>query len=384
MRKQTRELIETLIGFDTTSRETNLPLIEFVRDYLDGLGIASELTYDDDRRKANLFATIGPADVPGVVLSGHTDVVPVDGQSWDSDPFAVKEIDGRLFGRGTADMKSFIAVALAMVPDMLQRSLQAPLHLSFSYDEEVGCIGVHRLLEQVARMAVKPYACIVGEPTGMQVINAHKGKKSMRCRVRGKAAHSSLTDQGVNAVEVAGELITYLRRMSHRLRDEGPHNAAFQPNYTTVHTGVVSGGTALNIVPEACEFEFEIRNLPEQEPEALCHELREFAEQRLLPDMHAVDSRSGIDWDPMPSYPALACDEDSDIVRLVKRLSRSNVVGTVSFGTEAGLFQETGIPAVICGPGSIEQAHKPNEYISVAQVDECERFVSRLLDEMGK
>ncbi len=384
MLETTREFIETLVAFDTTSRETNLPLIEYVRDYLEGFGIACELTYDDDRRKANVFATIGPADVPGIVLSGHTDVVPVDGQDWHSDPFVVREADGRLFGRGTADMKSFIAVVLAMVPDMLRRSLRAPVHLSFSYDEEVGCLGVHRLLEQVARRPVKPYACIVGEPTGMQVINAHKGKKSARCMVRGKAAHSSLTDQGVNAVEVAGELIAYLRRMSQRLRDEGPHNHGFQPSYTTVHTGVVSGGTALNIVPEACEFEFEIRNLPEQDPEALFSELCEYAERQLLPEMHAVDAQTGIDWDPLPSYPALACDEDSDIVRLVKRVSRSNVVGAVSFGTEAGVFQEVGIPALICGPGSIEQAHKPDEFIAIAQVEECERFMTRLLDELDK
>ncbi len=384
MRSETRELIDTLVGFDTTSRETNLPLIEFVRDYLERLGVASQLTYDDDQRKANLFATIGPVQVPGIVLSGHTDVVPVDGQTWDSEPFTVSEQDGRLYGRGTADMKSFIAVALAMVPDMLRRTLRAPLHLSFSYDEEVGCIGVHRLLAEVARMPVKPSACIVGEPTGMQVINAHKGKQSVRCRVRGKAAHSSLTQQGVNAVEIAGELITYLRRMSHRLRDEGPRNPAFEPPYTTVHTGIVHGGTALNIVPEACEFEFEIRNLPEQQPQTLFEELREFSARRLLPEMHAVDPQSGITWDPMPSYPALACEEDSDVVRLAKRVSRSNVVGAVSFGTEAGLFQDTGIPAVICGPGSIEQAHKPNEYISVSQVEACERFVGRLLDELGK
>jgi len=310
--------------------------------------------------------------------------VPVDGQAWESDPFVVRESGGRLFGRGTADMKSFIAVVLAIVPEMVQRALHTPVHLSFSYDEEVGCIGVHRLLEKVALMTVKPYACIVGEPTGMQVINAHKGKRSARCQVRGKAVHSSLTDQGVNAVEVAAELIAYLRGMSRRLREKGPHNSDFQPNYTTVHTGVVSGGTALNIVPETCEFEFEIRNLPEQDPEPLFAELREFAARQLLPDMHAVDSRSGIDWDPLTSYPALACDEDSDIVRLVKRVSRSNVVGAVSFGTEAGVFQETGIPALICGPGSIEQAHKPNEYITVAQVEECERFMSRLLDELDK
>ncbi len=384
MRATTRELIETLIGFDTTSRDSNLPLIEHVRTYLHSLGVEATLTYDAERRKANLFATIGPAGVPGVVLSGHTDTVPVDGQDWDGDPFVLSERAGALYGRGTCDMKSFIAVVLALVPDMLRCRLARPVHLAFSYDEEVGCIGVHRLLEHVATLPVRPKLCIVGEPTGMRVVNAHKGKRALRCRVRGKAAHSSLTQDGVNAVEVAGELIAFLRSLSRRLRAEGPFDEAFTPPYTTVHTGLIEGGTALNIIPERCVFEFEIRNLPGQEPDTLVDELQRFATERLLGDMQAVDGACGIDWEPLPSYPALATPEDGEAVRLAQRVARSNAVAAVSFGTEGGVYQDAGIAAVICGPGEIAQAHKPNEYVSLAQVDACERFVLRLLDELSE
>ena len=250
------DMIGRLVGFDTTSRNSNLALIDFVRDYLDGWGIPSELVFDGERRKANLYATIGPEDKGGIVLSGHTDVVPVDGQPWESDPFALKEADDRLYGRGTCDMKSFVAVALALVPEFLARGLKTPVHFAFSYDEEVGCLGVRGLLAELRQRPVKPRGCIVGEPTMMRPVIAHKGRKSMRCHIHGKEAHSALTHEGVNAVEVAAEIVTYLRSMARRKREQGPFDQDFTPPYTTIHTGVLKGGTALNIVPRDCELEF--------------------------------------------------------------------------------------------------------------------------------
>ena len=274
-------LIRTLVGFDTTSRESNLALIDWVRQYLTGHGIEVMLTFDDDRRKANLFATLPAADgnatTGGIVLSGHTDVVPVDGQPWDSDPFVATVKGDRLYGRGVADMKSFSAIGLAFVPQFLRRRLARPLHFALSYDEEVGCVGVRRLLQDITARGIKPAGCIVGEPTGMRLVVAHKGKRSYRCRVRGHEAHSSLTPRGVNAVQVACEIVTFLTQMGRRFRERGGFDAAYDVPYTTVHTGVIRGGTALNIVPRDCSFDFEFRHLPFDDPEALLAEARRFA-----------------------------------------------------------------------------------------------------------
>ena len=374
------ELIDRLIRFDTTSRNSNLELIAWIRNYLDGLGIASELVHNDSGRKANLFATLGPPDISGIALSGHTDVVPVDGQPWDSDPFSVERRGDRLYGRGTCDMKSFIAICLALAPEFLSRKIRIPLHFAFSYDEEVGCIGVRGLLRQLAGRDIKPRACIIGEPTSMKVIRAHKGKISMRCRVRGKEAHSSLIDQGVNAVEAAAEAIAYLKSMARRHRDQGPYDEELNPAYTTVHTGVVQGGTALNIVPLGCSFEYEFRHLPDDDPEALQAELLAHIETNILPEMKAVDSDSGFEFEPMSQIPGFQIDEDAEITQLAKALSGANSTGKVAFGTEAGLFQTlAGIPSVVCGPGSIDQAHKPNEYIDLEQVARGEDFIRKLI-----
>ena len=374
-----RAMIDRLIGFDTTSRDSNLALIEFVRDYLGDLGIESRLTYDDDGRKANLFATLGPADRPGIVLSGHTDVVPVDGQEWQTDPFTVTETDGRLFGRGTSDMKSFVAVALALAPEFLARDLETPIHFAFSYDEEVGCIGVRRLIADLENLPVRPRACIVGEPTGMKVIAAHKGKKSYTCHVRGHECHSSMTHTGVNAVEAAAEIVAFMKSLARRFRDDGPHDPQFDPPYTTVHTGTISGGTALNIVPKDCSFEFEWRYLPDHDPDGIFAEVRAFADS-LLPEMRAVDPATGISFAPRSEIPGLSTDPADAVTELAKSLSGANDSGKVSFGTEAGLFQEAGIPTIVCGPGSIEQAHKPNEFVALEQVALCEDFMRRLMD----
>ena len=378
-----RALIERLIGFDTTSRNSNLELIHFVQNYLDGFGIGSTLTYDETRQKANLYATLGPDDRGGIALSGHTDVVPVDGQDWSSDPWRVTQRDDRLYGRGSCDMKAFIALALAFVPRFLERGLTTPIHLCFSFDEEIGCVGVRHLLKFLAAQPVRPAACIIGEPTSMKVINAHKGKLSLRCRVRGHECHSSLAPGGVNAVQYAARVIAYLADMAERKALEGPFDEDYDIGHTTVHCGVVQGGTALNIVPKDCFFDFEFRNLPEEDPNALFAEVKAYAHDKLEPAMQRIEPATGFTWEPLSAFPGLDTPEDSDVVRLAKALAGSNDCGKVAFGTEAGQFQEHGIPTVVCGPGSIEQAHKPDEFVTLEQLALCERFLGRLLDRVA-
>jgi acetylornithine deacetylase len=370
-------MIERLISFDTTSRNSNLELIEFIRSYLNDLGVKSELVYNQGRSKANLYATLGPDDTAGIALSGHTDVVPVDGQKWGSDPFKVVKRDGQLFGRGTSDMKSFIAVCLALAPEFLKGSIETPIHFAFSYDEEVGCLGVRSLIKRLSSRELKPKACIIGEPTMMKVVRAHKGKLSYCCRVTGLESHSGMAHLGVNAVEAAAEVIAYLKSMARRFRDDGPFDPEMSPPYTTVHTGMVRGGTQLNIVPKSCEFEFEFRHLPEDDPVALLKEVQDIA-ATLLPEMHAVSVNTGFHWQRQSHIPQLNTSEDSEVVQLAKSLTGANTAAKVSFGTEAGLFEQGGMPAVVCGPGSIEQAHKPDEFIALDQVAQCEKFLLRL------
>lgn len=375
------DMIERLIGFDTTSYRSNLHFIDFAADHLRSLGADIRLTYDDSRGKANLFATLGPADRPGIVLSGHSDVVPVDGQDWTSDPFNVRRAENRLYGRGTADMKSFIALCLALAPDFAARRLSQPVHFAFSYDEEVGCIGVRRLIEDLGGLAVRPSLCIVGEPTEMKVIIGHKGKKNVRCEVHGKECHSALNHRGVNAVEIAAEMVAFLRQMQRRIRREGPFDFGYDPPYTTVHTGVIDGGTALNIVPALCEFEFEFRNLPNHDVNDLMAELRAFA-QAMIPEMLEVDEASGIMFAEYNTTAGLDTAPDDEAAVLARQLSGNNDTAKVSFTTEAGLFHDAGIPTVVCGPGSILQAHKPDEFITLEQAAQGEAFLRRLLDRM--
>jgi acetylornithine deacetylase len=378
------EMIRKLIGFPTVSRESNLELIHFARDFLAELGAVSRLTHDDDKRKANLFATLGPRGVPGIVLSGHTDVVPVDGQAWKTDPFELVEKDGRLYGRGTADMKSFVAIALALAPEFARRGLQTPVHFAFSYDEEVGCIGVGRLLADLAHAGIKPKSCIVGEPTLMRPVIAHKGKKGFRCMVRGLTCHSAYAPQGVNAVEAAAEAVAYLKGMARRHRDHGPYDRGFDVAHTTVHTGVMRGGTALNIVPHECIFDFEFRHLPGDDPDALLAEFRDYIENTLAPEMRALSPDAGFTLVPLSVLPALDNGPEVEVVGLAQELSGNDDIGKVSFGTEGSQFQRAGIPTVVCGPGSIEQAHKPDEYVAIEQVLKCEQFMRRLMDRMCK
>jgi acetylornithine deacetylase len=377
-------LIERLIAFDTTSRNSNLALMEFVGDYLRDLGVESELVHNDEGTKANLYATLGPTDRPGIALSGHTDVVPVDGQEWSTDPFHVIHKDGRLYGRGTSDMKSFIGICLALAPEFLARDITTPLHFAFSHDEEIGCVGVRSLIDTLSRRPIKPSAVIIGEPTEMKVVRAHKGKLSYRCHVRGHEAHSSLSHIGVNAVEAAAEAVSFLKSMARRHRDQGPFDADLVPPYTTVHTGTIRGGTALNIVPKDCSFEFEFRHLPEDDPHALLDELRRHVAEHITPEMHAACADTGFNFEAMSHIPGLSTDEDADVVQLVKALTGQNTTGKVSFGTEAGLFQQGGMPAVVCGPGSIEQAHKPDEFIALDQIGQCEGFLRKLFERCWK
>jgi acetylornithine deacetylase len=374
------EMIGKLIAFDTTSRNSNLELIGFVRDYLAGLGIESRLVPDADGRKANLYATLGPPEKPGIALSGHTDVVPVDGQEWTSDPWQVVRRDGRLYGRGACDMKGFLGIVLAQVPEFVKRGLHTPINLAFSFDEEIGCVGVRRLLAVLRDMPVKPWACIIGEPTDMKVTVGHKGKKSVRCHVRGFEAHSSLAPRAVNAVEMAAEVIVRLRAMGQRFAAEGPFDPDYDVTHTTVHTGVIHGGTALNIVPKDCHFDFEFRYLPGQDAEAMFEQVRGFAEEKLQPTMRAIAPHAGFSWKELSAFPGLATPVDSQVVELAKALSGGNSTIKVAFGTEAGLFHQTGIPTIICGPGSITQAHKPDEWVSLDQLALCEGFMRRLMD----
>ncbi|MGA0115638.1 MAG: acetylornithine deacetylase, partial [Burkholderiales bacterium] len=334
-------------------------------------------TFDRDKRKANLFATLGPRGEPGMVLSGHTDVVPVDGQDWATDPFAVAERDGRLYGRGTSDMKSFIACALALAPEYAGR-LKTPLHFAFSYDEEVGCLGVRELLADMAQAGIRPLSCVVGEPTEMRPVIAHKGKQSYRCTVRGLASHSAYAPYGVNAVEAAAEAVAFLKRLARRHRDRGPYDRGFDVAYTTVHTGVIRGGTALNIVPQDCVFDFEFRNLPGDDPDALLREFEAHVRKVIEPEMHAVDPQTGFSIVKMSEIPALDTGAEAAITALAQEFSGSGDLAKVSFGTEASQFQVAGVPTVVCGPGSIRQAHKPDEFVTLAQVAQCEAFLHGL------
>ena len=382
MKFSTVEILGNLVGFDTTSRGSNLALIEWVRDYLDWHGVSSRLVADDAGSKANLYATIGPEDVGGVMLSGHTDCVPVDGQDWSSDPFELTERDGRFHARGAADMKGFIAVALAAVPELKARALRRPVHLAFSYDEELGMLGAQRLVAHLRDMPVRPQCCVVGEPTGMEVVVAHKGKLAMTCEVTGLEAHSALTHKGVNAIEVAAEIISQLRRIGARLRAQGPFDAAFDPAWTTVHTGTIEGGIAQNVVPKTCRFGFEFRNLPGVNADDLLAELQRFADLELLPAMRAVHPQSSIVWTPLTRYPSLGGADETPFFRSMRGLCGCVVRGgggKVSFGTEGGLFHDMGIATVVCGPGFIDQAHTPDEYVHRDQLDLCEQFIADLV-----
>ncbi len=371
------ELARTLVRMNTVSRESNLALIHFVRDELARHGVASTLTWDDERGKANLFATVGEGKPAGVVISGHTDTVPWDGQAWTFDPLGAELREGRLYGRGSADMKGFIGLAVAQVPAWLAADLPFGVHLAFSYDEETGGFGAKRLIADMVERGVKPLACIVGEPTGMVPAIAHKGVYRWRCCVKGHAAHSSLTPQSVNAIEVGARVVGKLTDMAEHFRDHGPRYEGFDVPYTTGSVGVIEGGIADNIVPADCRFHYEFRNLPGSDAEPMQAEVLAFA-AAMEPAMKRVAPEAGIGFETICAMPSFLAPANDVAVLLARRLAESEQTTLVAFGTEAGLFQRAGIPTVVCGPGHIAQAHQADEYVSLAQLAQCERFLQGL------
>ncbi len=373
------QILAKLISFDTTSRNSNIPLIAWIENYLDQFSVPHMRVDYETGSKTNLFATIGPDIAGGIVLSGHTDVVPVDGQDWTSDPFTMIERDKHLFGRGTADMKAFIAVVLALVPEFLKLNLRIPLHLAFSCDEEVGCKGVRPLVDYLKHSDKKPSAAIIGEPTSMQVVNGHKSAVRFSTEVTGFEGHSAHTDQGVNAIMVAGEIIHEINSIRRDLIEMGDPSGRYDPPYSTVHIGIISGGTANNIIPKTCSFNWETRLLPGFDEDYAPDRVNAVA-QKLEPAMKAIAPTAGIVVAKANSVPGLAAEKDSAAEQLALHCSHTNSTHTVSYCTEAGLFQQAGIPAVVCGPGSIEQAHKPDEFIAVSEIRKCEVFLRRLAE----
>jgi acetylornithine deacetylase len=376
----TREMIDRLIGFDTTSALSNIALIDFVDDYLKSYDIPTRRTANTEGTKANLFATIGPEIAGGVVLSGHTDVVPVTGQNWTNDPFTVIEKDGRLYGRGTSDMKSFSAAALALVPDFVSRPLKKPIHLALSYDEEVGCVGVRDLVADIAANLPRPAMVIIGEPTSMRIVNGHKGISVYETSVTGQAAHSSQPHRGGNAIMAAAMLVDFIRQMAEEKRANAVPDSGYVPPYTTFNVGVINGGTAQNIIAQNCSFQWEHRTLPGDDPAAILAGYQKFATESVLPKLREFAPDAEISNKLLGSVPALTPEEDGDAENLVRLLSGLNSSEVVSFATEGGLFQEIGISTVICGPGSIDQAHQPDEFIELSQVAKCESFLKKLAD----
>ncbi len=378
-------LLERLVGFPTVSRDSNLALIEWVEAYLDDYGVKHWRIENDDGTKANLLARIGPPVEGGVVLSGHTDVVPVDGQPWTSDPFTlVDKGDGRLYGRGTCDMKGFIACALAEVPTWVNLDLKVPITLALSYDEEVGCIGAPRMIERLLADHPRPAAVIVGEPTLMQPVVAHKGSTNLRTTVTGRAAHSSQVDQGVSAIHVAARLVTRIEDVMAELRAEGRVDEAFNVVHSSLHVGRIAGGTAINIMARECSFDWEIRHLPQDRFEDLLERVDAYARE-LEARMHDKAPETGIVTERLTqSVPALADDNNAEVLALCHALLGQRPAGAVAYATEAGQFQREGLPTLICGPGSIGQAHQPDEYLEIAQLEEGVRFMQALSERLQR
>ena len=374
----TREILARLIGFPTVSKDSNLALIDWADAYLRGLGARTDITTNVDGTKANLFATIGPDIDGGVVLSGHTDVVPVEGQAWSSGPFEAVERDGAIYGRGACDMKGFIACALALAPRFAEAELDRPLHLALSYDEETGCLGAPVMLARLAETGRKPKVCIVGEPTSMKVIEGHKGCHEYTTRFRGLEGHGSKPEAGVNAVEYAARYIGELIATAHDLRARAPEDSPFDPPCSTISTGAIRGGIAHNVIPNTCEVDWDFRPINAEDAGWVDDRMRAYAEDVLLPAMRVVDPDAAIETETVGEVAGLEPLEGSEAVRLVTQLTGSNVTGTVPFGTEAGLFQAQGIHTVVCGPGSIDQAHKPDEFVTLDQLQQCLDMIERL------
>lgn len=372
-------ILERLIAFPTVSRDSNLELIHYVAEVLDRHGIASQIIHSQDGHKANLFATIGPSGAPGVMLSGHTDVVPIDGQDWTLPPFELTSREGKLYGRGAADMKGFVASALHACVKASTMRLKTPLHLALSYDEEIGCIGVRSLIEMLQRAPQKPLFCIVGEPTGMQVATGHKGKIGARALCRGREGHSALAPLALNAIHLGCDFIAALRREQDRLASEGARDGDYDIPYTTVHVGKMNAGVALNIVPNLCTIDFEIRNIAADNADDILDRLRGEA-RRIATEAASIAPEAAIDIEIFNTYPGLDTPAVSRAVAFVKSLTGANGTIKVAFGTEGGLFsRDVGTPTVVCGPGSMAQGHKPDEFVSVEQLGRCDAMLEKLL-----
>lgn len=380
-------MLAHLVAFDTTSRNSNLELIGFVEEWLGRNGVTFRVSHNSDGRKANVHAVIGPQTSGGIALSGHVDTVPVDGQAWSRDPFTLHAADGRLYARGACDMKGFVASCLAAVPSLQARHaaglLARPVHLFITFDEETTMGGARRLIADIAESGLRPAMCVVGEPSLMQPILAHKGRLSVQGVVRGRTGHSSQPALGVNAVQVAAEAIAWVAREARRLAAEGPFFAGFDPPHTTVHVGTVNGGTILNIIPERCAFVMEWRAVPGHDPLAELARLRKFVATHIEPEMHAVDPASGFSLEVNDDIPGMGLPETHDLATLIKQVTGSNSTGCVSYGTEGGLFEAAGIPSIVCGPGSILQAHQADEWIARSELDSCDRFIQRLADRLA-
>jgi acetylornithine deacetylase len=369
--------IKTLIGFDTTSRGSNLALIDHAQEMLEAHGARCRRVYDTSRAKANLFATLGPDGDGGYVLSGHTDVVPVDGQDWSSDPFKAEVRDGKLFGRGACDMKGFIGVALALLPEIAKAKLKRPIHFALSYDEEIGCSGVLTLLDDLKRAGIKPALAIIGEPSLMKVVGAHKGGAVLTTRCLGHEHHSSAPEKGANAVMMAGEFVEMLDDVWEGLRADA--DPRFDPPHSTVQANMIAGGTATNILAKEALVTWEYRNLPDRDPKAIVETVKRRVADDLLPKYKRRAAKAAFDMEFVAHYPGLVMDEESPAIALARELTGANRIEAVAYGTEAGQFQRYGIPAVICGPGSIDQAHKPDEFCALSEYEACEVFLRKLI-----
>ena len=374
---QSIEILEKLISFPTVSKDSNLDLIEFVEGYLKEHGISSKRVPNKKGTKANLYATIGPMEEGGIILSGHTDVVPVEGQPWDTNPFVLTEKENRLYGRGTCDMKAYAAIALSLIPEM--KNLKKPIHLAFSYDEEIGCLGAPGMIAELKENLPKPRAVIVGEPTEMKVVTAHKGIVALTTTVTGHEAHSSQTHRGVSAVMTASKLIQWLEDRAEKLRQSAPKDSGFEPHFTTIHVGVINGGTALNIISRHCEFCWDIRSIPEDDPQQIVQDFEAFCQNQMVPEMQKIAPETGIQTRCFADAPALGHEPESEAVRLAKELTTETTTRKVPYAAEAGQFQQAGFPTVICGPGSIDQAHQPNEYIERDQIEQGEVLLKKLI-----
>ena len=371
------EILEKLISFPTISRSPNIELIEWVSNLLASFGVKTTILQNEDGSRANLFATTGEEEQGGIMLSGHTDVVPTEGQDWQTDPFKLTKSDGKLFGRGTADMKGFCASAIKVLCDASNKKLKTPIHLALSFDEEIGCIGVRSLIDMLKESPIKPQMCIVGEPTLLAVASGHKGKIALRTTCKGVEGHSALAPLALNALHLGVDFVNIIRNIQNKIIKTGKKDNDYDIPYTTLHVGKMQGGVALNIVPNICTIDWEIRNLAGDDPTAIIKQVKKYVDTLLS---NYQNPKAEIYWEELFSYPGLGTDLDADIISFVRSLTGTNNTIKVAFGTEGGLFHnEVGIPTVICGPGSMLQGHKPNEFISVEQMNRCDLMMANLL-----